>query len=284
MKLKNYLPMLGLGLAALTMYSCDNDDDNINVPSELNNALSERYPNAQRIEWETERNYYVADFWDGYERSAWFTVGGEWQMTETDLPYRDFPQAVKTAFESSNYANWRMDDTDQLERKDLEVVYIIEVEQNQQEADLYYTADGILIREWNNNGGNNGSGDNSGGYQPLQMPAETQAFIESKYPGARIVELDMALVNMQAGYEVDIVHDQRSKDLLFDQEWTWVETSWEIWPNELPQAITGAVSAQYPNTRIDDADYVETPDNTFYRLELEPGEFHIQVMPDGTIL
>ena len=79
---------------------------------------------AGRVEWDWEDGYYVADFYDDrYETEAWFTPGGEWVMTETDIPYAALPQAVKTAFEGSEYADWRVDDADQVERRDMETLY-----------------------------------------------------------------------------------------------------------------------------------------------------------------
>ena len=57
------------------------------------------------MKWETKSGYYVADFYDGYEASAWFTQDGKWQMTETDIPYNALPQAVKMSFENSEYAH-----------------------------------------------------------------------------------------------------------------------------------------------------------------------------------
>ena len=37
-------------------------------------------------------------------------------MTETDIPYNALPQAVKMSFENSEYASWKRDDIDKLER------------------------------------------------------------------------------------------------------------------------------------------------------------------------
>ena len=83
MKLKIYTLLLAL-CVTWSLQSCDNDDDNsIAVPTELQNAFASKYPNAANVKWETKCGYYVADFYDGYEASAWFTQDGKWQMTET---------------------------------------------------------------------------------------------------------------------------------------------------------------------------------------------------------
>ena len=108
MKLKIFTLLLVLG-AAWSLYSCDNnDDESITVPVELQNAFSSKYPNAANVKWENKSGYYVADFYDGYEASAWFTQDGRWQMTKTDIPYIVLPQAVKTSFEATEYAtSWK---------------------------------------------------------------------------------------------------------------------------------------------------------------------------------
>lgn len=104
MKLKMYFLLLALG--ALGLQSCNDDDDHLSsVPTELKNAFTEKYPSVSNEKWETKGNYYIAEFrQQNYETSAWFTPNGIWQMTETDLPYQALPAAVKSAFESSEYA------------------------------------------------------------------------------------------------------------------------------------------------------------------------------------
>ena len=142
MKLEKYFLLLALGVFAFALQSCDDDDnDGISVPAELSNALAKEHPNAQRIEWETKGAYYVADFHeDNFEKEAWFTKDGVWQMTETDLRCADLPAPVRSSYESSTYYNvWKVEDVDKLERKEMAVVYIIEVEKGNQEMDLYYS-------------------------------------------------------------------------------------------------------------------------------------------------
>ena len=146
MKLKIYTLLIAF-CAAWSLHSCDNDDDeSIAVPTALQEAFSTKYPNVKNVKWETKAGYYVADFYDGYEASAWFTTDGNWHMTETDIPYTALPDPVKSAFEASDYKTWRRDDVDKLERQGIETVYVIEVENQNQEVDLYYSVDGVLIK------------------------------------------------------------------------------------------------------------------------------------------
>ena len=214
MKLEKYFLLLALGVFAFALQSCDDDDnDGISVPAELSNALAKEHPNAQRIEWETKGAYYVADFHeDNFEKEAWFTKDGVWQMTETDLRYADLPAPVRSSYESSTYYNvWKVEDVDKLERKEMAVVYIIEVEKGNQEMDLYYSEDGILVKEVAD-AHNGGSPED---YLPSDISAAIKDFIAEKYPNARIVDIEKEKNGMT---EVEIVHGSISKDVMFTAE------------------------------------------------------------------
>ncbi len=280
MKLKMYFMLMAIGLLGFSLQSCDDDDDNIKVPAELQNALYNKYPTAQWVEWETEGSYYVADFYyNNWEAEAWFTRDGIWQMTETDLPFNDLPSAVRNAFQNSTYAQWRVDDVDMLERTGLEVFYVIEVESGNMETDLHYSQDGILLKELTDGGGNS--------YWPPVQPDNSvmnsvRDFINEHYADARIIETDQE----QGNIEVDIIHENRNKDVTFDTQGNWLSTSWDLFYNELPQAVSQAVQTAYPGYRLDDADYVETPAGSYYLVELENGgpDIYVRVTENGEIL
>ena len=120
-------------LAALSLclfQSCDNDD-NEPVPgyvsAETKAAFDEKYPAAKDVEWETRNDYLIVDFkQDKVEKEAWFDNSGTWYMTETDIPFAQLPDAVKTAFQQGEYSTWKVDDVDMIERRDVETVYVIE--------------------------------------------------------------------------------------------------------------------------------------------------------------
>lgn len=146
--MKTKLLFLAFMVSGLAFYSCD-DDDNLKVSDNFKSAFKSLYPNAKNVEWEKKRGYYVADFWRSdmkAEAEAWFNEQAQWTMTVTEISYNDLPQEVKNGYQASEYSHWRLDDTDKVERHEMETVYIIEVEKNNQEYDLYYTPDGTLIK------------------------------------------------------------------------------------------------------------------------------------------
>ena len=269
-----------MALTTMSFLSCSDDDDSNwdIVPAEVRATFSDKYPSAQNVEWENKRGYLVADFiHNAMEASAWFDSNGVWYMTETDLPYNSLPQGVKTAFESGEYSAWKVDDVDMLERKESEVVYIIEVEQQSKEIDLYYTAEGILIKAIEDND------DDHENQLPQSIPAEIMTFIEGKYPQARIVEMERE----NGWIEVDIIHDNIGKEVVFDTNNQWLYTSWDIRISALPQAVANVINnPQYAGYHIDDADFVETAQGNCYLLELEKGnlEIKVKVKEDGSII
>ena len=95
MKRKIFTFLLVLGVA-WSLHSCDNnDDESIAVPVELQSTFSAKYPNATNVEWENKYGYYVADFYDGHEASAWFTQEGKWVLTSWEVHFNTLPDPVK---------------------------------------------------------------------------------------------------------------------------------------------------------------------------------------------
>ena len=91
MKLKIYTLLLALSVT-WSLQSCDNDDDgSIAVPAELQSAFSSKFPNAANVKWETKSGYYVADFYDGYEASAWFTQDGSTRRRQRSMSWTSQP-------------------------------------------------------------------------------------------------------------------------------------------------------------------------------------------------
>lgn len=293
MKLRMYFALLAMGFIGLQ--SCDNDDDDLpgsKVPEAVRTAFDDEFSNAANLKWETKNvsqgQYYKAEFYNkndnGYKTEVWYAPDGSWYMTETEMPYSAIPQAIKTAFESSEYKDWKRDnEVERIERAGAttEVIYIIEVESAQDvDIDLIYSADGILIKAINDDGD-----DDNGSYlpnQPSEMTNAVKAFVEEKYPNARIVEIEKEKNGM---IEVDIIHENLHKEVMLSADYEWISTSWEV--RILPISVTNAIDASaYSGYRIDDIDFVETPNGSYYWIELEQGnkEVKVKITSDGQFL
>ena len=261
-------------LAGFAFTSCDDDNDNYTPGEEIVNVLYEKYPNAQRVDWELQRDHYVADFRDNnIEKEAWFNTKGEWVMTESDIPFEDLPQAIQTAFGESEYKDWRVDDVDMLERVEMETMYVNEVEKGKQEFDLFYAEDGILIKAIE---------DLDNNYQPNTVPEVLKNFINNKYPQATIVDIEIE----KGITEIDILHENKAKELHFNSANEWLYTTWEVKEREI-QEIADNVKAANPGFHVDDIDYKESADNSkVYIFELEQGdhEKYVTVDMEGNIV
>ncbi len=139
----------GLIMSLFVFTGCDDNDDRTHPDSqEVENTFKAMYPDASRVDWERKGDYWIVDFWkNAKEMEAWFDLNGEWYQTETDLIYTDLPEAVKTAFQSGEYKDWRVDDVDLIERKDTEKFYVLDVEKKgSPDYDLHYSIEGTLIK------------------------------------------------------------------------------------------------------------------------------------------
>lgn len=292
MKLKMYFALLAMGMIGLQSCSNDDDDDlpSSKVPEAVRNAFDSSFSNTANLSWETKTvakgQYYKAEFNNksdnGYKTEAWYTADGAWYMTETEMPYNVIPQAVKTSFESSEYASWKRDnEVDRIERNAVkEIIYIIEVESPQDvDMDLHYSADGILVKAVNDDG----DGDNESLLPdaPSEMVTAATEFIQKNYPNARIIEIEAE----HGMIEIDIIHDNRSKEVLLSTTYEWISTSWDVYT--LPAKVTEAIKAsQYNGYVVDDTEYFETPAGNYYLVELEQGknEVKVKITEDGEFI
>lgn len=273
--MKCFKAAMMLALGALVFTACDDDDNRFQVPEAVQGAFTQKYGNTTRVEWDMEKQYVVAEFWkDNKEHDAWFTMEGSWLMTEIDYGRQiaELPQAVQEGFSASQYAQWIIDDIDKIERTGYEDVYKIEVEQGKQEMDLYFDAIGNLFKEVSD-----GNDDRNENMLPSQMPAAIQSLVDEKYPGARIVDFELE----RGQYEVEVVYNNQSMEIIFDGEYNWLRTSTDM-ERQVPAVVRDAVAARYPGRVIDDCDYVETATERYYLVDLDNYEPDLKISEDGT--
>ena len=113
-----------------------------------------------------------------------------------------------------------------------------------------------------------------------QLSENIKNYITANYPGAVITDYDK-----ERNYiDVDIVVGNEKKELYFSTGDQWQRTEWDVRIAELPEAVVNAVQAQYPDYRIDDADYVQVPGEEYYEIEIEKGnkERYLKVAIDGS--
>lgn len=112
---------------------------------------------------------------------------------------------------------------------------------------------------------------------------DIRSFIEQKYEGARILYAEK---EFNGEIDVEIIHDNKKKDVKFNRNNNWINTTWDVAINDLPDAARESVINRYPDYRIDDVDYIETPSGDRYKVEMEKGEWDktLFVTANGEIL
>lgn len=281
--MKTKLSVLALAVCGLLAFTGCDDDDNNYVPEQtITKAFDEKYPNAGRVEWETKTGYQVADFkLNGNDTEAWFDASGKWLLTKTEIPFGQLPELVRTNLKAPEniYNNWKIEDTDKLERPDAATIYIIEVEQGENEAELYYTEDGILFKIVTDKDNINNNDD----FQPNPQADEIKKRVIELYPNAVILEYDVE----KTGIEIDILHNNIHKEVILSSTYEWIMTEWDIRTTDLPAIVTAALNGSaYKDYRIEDVNQIERPDGTFYKLELEQRDNEVDMIigADGTII
>ena len=99
---------------------------------------------------------------------------------------------------------------------------------------------------------------------------DIKSFIEQKYEGARILYAEQ---EFNGEIDVEIIHNNTKKEVKFNRKNNWISTTWDVAINDLPYAARESVINRYPDYRIDDVDYIETPSGDRYKVEMEKGEW-----------
>lgn len=248
------------GFVGMLATGCNNSKQ-YRPDAKIVSAMNARYPKATKVEWKQKHGYQVAEYHDGgVESKAWFDNNGKWLMTENDLKYGALPAAVRNSFERSIYAGWKKDDVDKIERDGMPAVYIIEAEKGGEDTDLYFTADGKLVKVINDAGR-----DRIRDYMPLMPVILNQ--VRQKYPDAAIIETD----DRHGKLYVDIADNGRPKELVFDNN-RWVSTSWKVDKADVPSVVMTALrGSEYNNYEVKDIVFRESGENSCYRFYLEQG-------------
>lgn len=194
--------------AAMTLFaSCSNDDDvtsgNAKVPTVVSDNFKTQFPKAVNVNWTEKRGYLVADFdlskaatRDSKDRlcEAWYTMDGHCSLYEQDLTLvqlkADFA-LVWEAYQQTAYAaeNYSIDDIDFLRRNlnsagEGEESVKMEVEKGEKEFDLYFSIQGVLLKEVADTDDDDDDDDN------LPCPTALSDYVAKYYADATIVNFE----------------------------------------------------------------------------------------------
>lgn len=111
---------------------------------------------------------------------------------------------------------------------------------------------------------------------------DIQAAVVKIYPQARIVEMDKDRQTI----EVDIIDNNIKRDVYLDLSFNWLRTETEIRRDALPIEAANRLASEYANWVIDSVKLVETPQGSYYLVELDKGERdkNVKIDASGNIL
>lgn len=260
--------------------SCDKHNNDTNIDNDVYAAFEREFPGATDVSWSTNGNYAVVSFdWNGSrsgnytDYTAWFEKNtAKFMMHEHDMSFSSIPQVVKTAFEESSYSKspWvHEDEVDVIVKNDEGLtLYVIEVEKEENgtetEADLYYSEDGVLVKEVIDADKNQDFTQ----LLPTQPANDVYSWVESKYPGAVIVDID----HEDGCIEVEFIYGNIKHDALLTSANKWIYTKKDYNRNssKLPAEALNFIQTNYQNYVIDDIEYYETASKEdFYSVEIE---------------
>ena len=300
--MKKLLSVCLLSVALLgSLAACSDDEKSPNlpegsVPESVLAQFSSDYPDAQNVQWTQDGDYYTASFSEDGSTTrsqAWYEHDGRWGMTQYEIPFDRLPAAVAEAYAASEYgqagSGWRVDgEVDVLERRDgTETLYIIEAERGESEVDLYYAEDGVLVKEILDAAPDKDYGE----YLPQTPDGTLQTWLEQRFPGYRIVDLDTD----DGGLEVEFIYDRRKYEAFFTRggEWLYYKTDLRYSSELIPAVVKAAVEASDPmqqGARVDDVEmYVVNAggtETTYFCFELETrydDDYKLYVRADGTL-
>lgn len=278
MKMKLLMPSFVLLAGLFAMTGCKDDLGPAFEPADkVAEAFVRMFPKAINVQWMSKNGYEVAYFSQNAQATtarqdkAWYTAGGDWRLTEMEITRSQLPAPVETAFSLSEYASWKVDDIDQVERPGFSVVYQIEVElEGQTDMELYYAEDGLLIKAVPDD---DGSDDVN---EPIEIPSQIAAYLSANHPRAQIMGFDKE----EMRYEVLIVEDGLVKGVLFDLSYQWLMTMAQVRYEVLPEAVKMAYqgSEYYGLWEVDQCVMVSRKDGSvIYVIEIEQNDVERQL-------
>lgn len=245
--------------------------------------LAEHFPGAGIVDVERENGGTEVEIvWDGLAHDIIFDATGNWVRTKTEYGRRDLdrvPQAVILAAEAAA-PGAVVEEVERYETAANGIYYVVDMENGRyDDMELYIDEQGNVMerpQQPDRGEGSVGTG--------VPVADDVAAAIGERYPGAVILEKDY-----DDGYmEIDIRHDGRIKEVRFNGRGEWVDTTWDVLPDELPAAVSTSLAENYAAWRASEAEAVEFELGRFYLVELDgmhsAAELKVKLAENGHVL
>lgn len=127
--------------------SCERKESNKNVPEAVKTAFSQKFTNAEGVEWSQEDDTeWEAEFeMNGKEYSANFSNDGKWKETEYEIKPSELPKAVQLTI-SQEFSDYEIESAEISKTVDGEV-YELAIEIDDEEFEVVIDANGKIIEK-----------------------------------------------------------------------------------------------------------------------------------------
>lgn len=291
----------------LCMASCSSDDSEMvtasaeNVSEVVSPAIVENFnalfSGAKDVVWDATTDYAVASFTlDGKASrcKAWFDFAYnecKMDMKGSDCDY--LPDAVKTAFEDSEYATWTLDsEIDHIKRYvkgSVSEIYVLTatgiIDGYESKVILYYDEDGVLLKSVVTTIYKQEEGEENDYSELLpQTPDDAiSAFVAANYPQAKYI----GIYRDGRNTVVKLLDGRLVRKVVFDADNVWVSTTTEMKIANVPESVRLALSqSEYKGMEVKKVTESVTPEGTAYIFLLKDkakGDKEIVITSDGAI-
>lgn len=116
-----------------------------------------------------------------------------------------------------------------------------------------------------------------------KVPLAVKTAFATRFPKAEHVKWELEDgKDFEAAFKQDAVEWSAT----YTADATWLSTEHAIKAEALPEPVRKAIDADYAGHKMEDAEVLETPEGTFYEVDLEKGEHSMEVVfaPDGKMV
>ncbi|MCB9266374.1 MAG: PepSY-like domain-containing protein [Lewinellaceae bacterium] len=116
------------------------------VPAAVENAFKARFPQAEEVKWDMEREgEWEAEFeMNEEEMSANFMADGAWAETEAEIEKENLPQAVKDAV-ATQFADYELEEAWTVESPEHPNAYEVKLEKGETTVKATFSPEGQLL-------------------------------------------------------------------------------------------------------------------------------------------
>ncbi|MFO0358677.1 MAG: PepSY-like domain-containing protein [Sphingobacteriaceae bacterium] len=124
-------------LASLCLLSFAKGPGEIEIPESIKRTFEQKFPNAIDVKWEsdTDSHYEVGFILDGKEKTAVFTLDGNFKEIETEIKNIELPKRVLKSIEKK-FPLSKVSFAQKIQRANNVVVYEVEVNTGIEEIDI----------------------------------------------------------------------------------------------------------------------------------------------------